>query len=64
MKPDTVYFRTRAQEEFSAAAAACSTSARNAHVELAHRYGDLAEALQQCDPQFQRPVADPRVPMA
>jgi hypothetical protein len=45
MEPDKVYFSRRAAEERSAAANTAHQSARQAHLELAHRYDDLARAI-------------------
>ena len=46
MQSDAAYFRRRAQEEIDAAMAAKSISARKAHLELAQRYGEFAEAIE------------------
>jgi hypothetical protein len=48
VQDDAVYYRTRAQQEIEAAIAADPTSARQAHLELAQRYEELANALEQC----------------
>ena len=48
MQDDAAYYRTRAQQEIDAAMAAEPTSARKAHLELAQRYEELANALEQC----------------
>jgi hypothetical protein len=42
---DPDYYRQRAEEEISAAMASGSTQIRKSHLELAHRYGELALAL-------------------
>lgn len=46
MQSDLDYFRGRAQEEIDASLSAESTVARKAHLELAHRYSELADALE------------------
>jgi hypothetical protein len=45
VQSDSDYFRGRAQEELDASITAKSTAARKAHLELAHRYTDLAAAI-------------------
>jgi hypothetical protein len=45
VQSDLDYFRGRAQEEIDASLSADSTAARKAHLELAHRYSELAEAI-------------------
>lgn len=47
MQSDLEYFRGRAQEEIDASMAARTTAARKAHLELAHRYCELADAIEQ-----------------
>lgn len=47
VQSDLDYFRGRAQEEIDASLSADSTAARKAHLELAHRYSELAEAIEQ-----------------
>lgn len=47
MQSDFDYFRGRAQEEIDASLAADSTVARKAHLELAHRYSELADAIEE-----------------
>jgi hypothetical protein len=46
MQSDLDYFRGRAREEIDASLSAQSTVARKAHLELAHRYSELAEAIE------------------
>lgn len=46
MQSDIEYFRGRAQEEIDASLAAHSTVARKAHLELAHRYSELADTIE------------------
>ena len=45
MEPDLVYFSRRAAEEKAAAEQAVHPTARQAHLDLAERYADLANAL-------------------
>lgn len=45
MEDEAVYYRRRAQDELDAAMAAEATVAQKAHLELAERYRELAEAL-------------------
>ncbi|MCH8616679.1 hypothetical protein LZ016_11285 [Sphingomonas sp. SM33] len=45
MESDAVYFRRRASEENLAAIRADHPRARKAHLELAGRYDDLADAI-------------------
>jgi len=45
MKGDAVYFGERAKQERTAAMRAANLQAREAHLELAKRYDDLAAAL-------------------
>jgi hypothetical protein len=47
VQSDLEYFRGRAQDEIDASLAAESTAARKAHLELAHRYRELADAIEQ-----------------
>ena len=49
MQDDAAYHRMRAQEEIGAAMEADSTAARKAHLELAQRYADLADAMDNAD---------------
>ena len=46
MQSDAVYFRARARDEIDAAMAAKRTPARKAHLELAQRYVQLADAIE------------------
>jgi len=46
LQSDQDYFRGRAQEEIDASLSAESTPARKAHLELAHRYTELADAIE------------------
>ena len=46
MEGDTAYFRRRASDERSAAMKAPHQRAREAHLELAGRYDDLANAIE------------------
>jgi hypothetical protein len=45
MEADFTYFRRRAREEREAAMKAPHAGARQAHVEMADRYDELAEAI-------------------
>lgn len=45
MQDDAAYYRTRAQQEIDAAMVAEPTAARTAHLQLAERYRELAEAI-------------------
>lgn len=47
VQSDLEYFRGRAQDEIDASLAAESTPARQAHLELAYRYAELADAIEQ-----------------
>ena len=58
MQDDAAYYRQRAQEEINAAMEADSTAARKAHIELAQRYGDLAESIDKRDGVV-RPAPEP-----
>ena len=49
MQDDAAYYRKRAQEEVEAAMTADRTAARKAHLELAERYSDLADAMEKRD---------------
>jgi len=49
MEGDKPYFMRRASEERLAAGRAESTAARNAHLDLAARYMDLAQAIGERD---------------
>lgn len=46
MEADTTYFRRRASDERAAAMKAAHLGARDAHLELAGRYEDLANAIE------------------
>jgi hypothetical protein len=46
IQSDLDYFRGRAREEIDASLSAQSTVARKAHLELAHRYSERAEAIE------------------
>lgn len=59
MLSDLDYFRARAQDEIDASLSAESTAAREAHLELAHRYSELVEAIRQCAPQGQPETSVP-----
>jgi len=45
MKDDAAYFGERARQERAAAMQAASLQAREAHLEMARRYDELAHAL-------------------
>lgn len=45
MESDTVYFARRASEERAAAMKASHVTARQAHLEMAQRYEELATAI-------------------
>lgn len=45
MQDDAAYYRTRAQQEIDAAMVAEPTAARKAHLQLAERYRELADAI-------------------
>jgi hypothetical protein len=62
MKDDAVYYRSRAQDEIDASMAAESTAARRAHLELAHRYRELADALERREGELD--AAEPTSPVA
>ena len=47
MQSDLDYFRGRAQEEIDASLVAESTAGRRAHLDLARRYTELADAIEQ-----------------
>jgi hypothetical protein len=47
---DTSYFRRRAQEERAAAEKAASDEARHAHLEIAERYDELAQSIEDQEP--------------
>jgi len=49
MQDDAAYYRTRTQEEIGAATTARTTASRKAHLELAQRYQELADALDKRD---------------
>jgi hypothetical protein len=46
VEDEAAYYRLRAQEEIEAATAAQTTKARESHLELAQRYGDLADSVE------------------
>ena len=50
MEGDAIYFMRRANEERLAAMKAAHPSARRAHLELAGRYDDLADAIARFQP--------------
>lgn len=52
MQSDLQYFRIRAQEEIDASMSAQSTSARKAHLELAQRYTEIADAIEESEPRM------------
>ncbi|HEX6072323.1 MAG TPA: hypothetical protein VFY95_04880 [Sphingomicrobium sp.] len=45
MENDAVYFSRRAEEERAAALQAANATARQAHLDMADRYDDLAAAI-------------------
>jgi len=45
MECDSAYFQRRASEERRAAMAAVNPNAREAHLEMARRYDDIASAI-------------------
>jgi hypothetical protein len=47
MNGDAIYFRSRALDERAAAAKAEHSGARQAHLDMAHRYDDLATAIEE-----------------
>lgn len=47
---DESYFRRRAEEERVAAGKAASDEARHAHLEMAERYDELADSLENHEP--------------
>lgn len=49
MEGDLAYFRRRANEERLAAMKAACPEARRSHLELAERYGDLADGIHSTD---------------
>lgn len=49
MQSDAVYFSRRASEERDAAGNAACATAREAHLEMAERYDELATALEERD---------------
>jgi hypothetical protein len=53
MEGDALYFSRRAQEEREAAMKAAHPSAREAHLDMAGRYDDLAGALAAHHSRFQ-----------
>lgn len=50
MEGDASYFARRAKEEREAAMKAAHPKAREAHLDMAHRYDDLADAIVSRDP--------------
>jgi len=54
MESDTLYFSRRAHEEREAAIKAAHPSARQAHLDMAGRYDDLARAMSAHDERFQQ----------
>lgn len=59
MESDAGYFSRRAREERDASARAAHPNARQAHIEMAERYEDLAGAIQSQD--LPRMKAAPRL---
>lgn len=55
MESDSAYFRRRASEERVAAMKAAHPEARQAHLEMADRYDQLAEAI---EPAFSAQLAN------
>jgi len=49
MESDRIYFARRAAEEKAAAMRTAHPNARSAHLDLAARYGDLAEHIGRSD---------------
>ena len=47
MESDRIYFLRRAEEEHAAGVEAANVEARQAHIELAWRYRNLAEAIEE-----------------
>jgi hypothetical protein len=47
MNGDAIYFRSRASDERAAASKADHSAARQAHLDMAHRYDDLAAAIEE-----------------
>ena len=47
VESDRIYFLRRAEEERSAGVVASTVEAREAHIELAWRYHNLAKAIEQ-----------------
>jgi hypothetical protein len=47
MNGDAIYFRSRASDERAAAEKAEHSAARQAHLDMAHRYDDLAAAIEE-----------------
>lgn len=56
MKADHYYFGRRAKEEREAAMKAPHLRARRAHIELARRYAELADAIAEQEMMRARPV--------
>lgn len=65
MECDTLYFLRRARQEREAASAAPHPDARNAHLTMAHRFEELAGAIQQNEQRWSghssRGPAEPRI---
>ena len=51
MQSDAVYFSRRASEERAAAGEASCASAREAHLQMADRYEELAAAIAEREPE-------------
>jgi hypothetical protein len=47
MNGDAIYFRSRTSDERAAAGKAEHSGARQAHLDMAHRYDDLATAIEE-----------------
>ena len=50
MQSDAVYFSRRADQERAAASQASCPNARDAHLQMAERYGELAAAIAEREP--------------
>lgn len=59
MEHDVAYFNRRATEETTAASQAAHPNARQAHLDMAERYRDLASAIAAGDPSLQADLAEP-----
>lgn len=53
MQSDTSYFSRRANEERAAAGSASCPEAREAHLQMAERYAELAAAIEPREPALQ-----------